>query len=139
MVRCREKQAFTLLIPSFFYFFKFKLFLENYISQKDQVINMEKEITLNQDELIEYVKNEVKTYDTLEISYNRIFLPTEVIDVEHYVDENDLESLNLVLQINGELLNDTVQLDLVEIKEEIVEVRHIKNEDDLTVIVVEDV
>jgi len=100
---------------------------------------MEKEITLNQDELIEYVKNEVKTYDTLEISYNRIFLPTEVIDVEHYVDENELESLNLVLQVNGELLNDTIQLDLIEIKEEIVEVRHIKSEDDLTVIVVEDV
>ncbi|MTK63160.1 MAG: DUF2097 domain-containing protein [Methanobacterium sp.] len=100
---------------------------------------MEKEITLNQDELIEYVKNEVKTYDTLEISYNRVFLPTEVIDVEHYVDENELESLNLVLQVNGELLNDTIQLDLVEIKEEVVEVRHINNDDVLTVIVVEDV
>ena len=100
---------------------------------------MEREITLNQDELIEYVKNEVKVYDILEISYNRIFLPTEVINVEYYVDENDVESLNLVLQINGELLNDTVQLDLVGIKEEVVEVRHIKNEDDLTVIVVEDV
>ena len=100
---------------------------------------MEKEITLNQDELIEYVKNEVKTYDTLEISYNRIFLPTEVIDVEHYVDENELESLNLVLQVKGELLNDTIQLDLIEIKEEVVEVRHIDNADDLTVIVVEDV
>jgi len=100
---------------------------------------MEKEITLNQDELIEYVKDEVKVYDILEISYNRIFLPTEVIDVEYYVDENDVESLNLALQIKGELLNDTVQLDLVEIKEEVVEVRHIKNEDDLTVIVVEDV
>lgn len=100
---------------------------------------MEKEITLNQDELIEYVKNEVKTYDTLEISYNRIFLPTEVIDVEYYVDENELESLNLVLQVNGELLNDTIHLDLIEIKEEIVEVRHIKNEDDLIVLVVEDV
>ena len=100
---------------------------------------MEREITLNQDELIEYVKNEVKVYDILEISYNRIFLPTEVIDVEYYVDENDVESLNMVLQIKGELLNDTVQLDLVGIKEEVVEVRHIKNEDDLTVIVVEDV
>lgn len=100
---------------------------------------MEKEITLNQDELIEYVKNEVKTYDTLEISYNRIFLPTEVIDVEYYVDENELESLNLVLQVNGELLNDTIHLDLIEIKEEIVEVRHIKNEDDLIVLVIEDV
>lgn len=99
---------------------------------------MEKEITLSSDELIHYVKNEVEESDIVEISYNRIFLPAEVISVEHYVDENDLESLNMVLQIRGELLNDTIQLDLVEIIEDVIEIRHIKNEDDLTVLVLED-
>jgi hypothetical protein len=99
---------------------------------------MENEITLSSEELIHYVKNKVEVYDILEISYNRIFLPAEVIDVEHEVDENDVERLNVVLQLKGELLNDTIQLDLFEIKEDIIEVRHINKAEELVVIVVED-
>ena len=96
---------------------------------------MENEITLNTNEVMEYVKNEVKQYDVLEISYNRIFVPGEVLDIEH--DEEE-DSLNLLLQLQGELLNDTVQLDLIQIKDDILEIRHIKNENELIVIVVED-
>ena len=106
-----------------------------FILQKDQVIIMESEIILNPDEVMEYVKDEVSQYDILEISYNRIFVPAEVLDIEH--DEEE-DSLNLLLQLKGELLNDTVQLDLIQIKDDIIEIRHIKNEDELTVIVVED-
>jgi hypothetical protein len=96
---------------------------------------MENEIILNTNEVMEYVKNEVKQYDVLEISYNRIFVPGEVLDIEH--DEEE-DSLNLLIQLQGELLRDTVQLDLVQIKDDILEIRHIKNEDELIVIVVED-
>ena len=96
---------------------------------------MENEIILNSEEVMEYVENEVSQYDILEISYNRIFVPAEVLDIEH--DEEE-DSLNLLLQLKGELLNDTVQLDLIQIKDDIIEIRHIKNEDELTVIVVED-
>ena len=99
---------------------------------------MENEITLSSEELIHYVRNDVEVYDILEISYNRIFLPAEVIDIEHEIDENDVESLNVVLQIKGELLNDTIHLDLIEIKEDIIEVRHINKAEELVVIVVED-
>jgi len=96
---------------------------------------MENEIVLNTEEVMEYVKNEVAQYDVLEISYNRIFVPAEVLDIEH--DEEE-ESLNLLLQLRGELLNDTVQLDLLQIKDDIIEIRHINNENELVVIVVED-
>jgi hypothetical protein len=99
---------------------------------------MENEITLSSEELIHYVRNDVEVYDILEISYNRIFIPAEVIDIEHEIDENDVESLNVVLQIKGELLNDTIHLDLIEIKEDIIEVRHINKAEELVVIVVED-
>lgn len=98
---------------------------------------MENEIILNSEEVIHYVKNEVEQYDILEISYNRIFVPAEVIDIEHNIDENDMESLNLVLQLKGELVNDTVQLDLVQIKDDLIEIRHVKDEE-LIVIVVDD-
>ena len=96
---------------------------------------MENEITLTTEEVVEYVKNEVAQYDILEISYNRIFVPGEVLDIEHNEEE---ESLNLLLQLQGELLNDTVQLDLIQIKDDILEIRHIKNENELIVIVIED-
>jgi len=97
---------------------------------------MEKEIILNTEEVVHYVKNEVEQYDTLEISYNRIYVPAEVLDIEHE-GENEIESLNLLLQLKGELLNDTVQLDLVQIKNDIIEIRHI-NKDHEVIIVVEE-
>ena len=98
---------------------------------------MEKEIILNSEEVVHYVKNEVEQYDTLEISYNRIYVPAEVLDIEHE-GENEIESLNLILQLKGELLNDTVQLDLVQIKNDIIEIRHINSEDHEVIIVVEE-
>lgn len=94
---------------------------------------MENEITLNTQEVLDYVKNEVKQYDILEISYNRLFMPGEVLNIE-----SEEESLNLLLQLKGDLLNDTVRIDLVDIKDDIVEIRHIKNEDELIIIEVED-
>ena len=98
---------------------------------------MEKEIILNTEEVVHYVKNEVEQYDTLEISYNRIYVPAEVLDIEHE-GEDEIESLRLLLQLKGELLNDTVELDLVQIKNDIIEIRHIKSEDHEVVIVVEE-
>jgi hypothetical protein len=41
-----------------------------------------------------------------------------------------------MLQMNGEIINDTVELDLVEVKDELLEIRHIRD-DKLTIIVVE--
>ena len=98
---------------------------------------MENEIVLNSKEVIHYVKNEVEKHDILEISYNRIFVPAEVLDVEHNV-EDEIESLNLLLQLKGELLRDTVQLDLVQIKDDIIEIRHINSNEDELIIVVDD-
>ncbi len=98
---------------------------------------MEKEIKLNSEEVMHYVKNEVEQYDMLEISYNRIYVPAEVLDIE-INGEDEIESLNLLLQLKGELLNDTVNLDLVEIMHDIIEIRHTNNEDQEVIIVVED-
>lgn len=97
---------------------------------------MENEITLNSQEVINYVKNEVKQYDILEISYNRIFMPGEVLNIE--INDGEEESLNLLLQLKGDLLNDTVRIDLVDIKDDIVEIRHFKNKEELVIIAVED-
>ena len=92
---------------------------------------MEKEINLKSDEALDYIKNNVENYDTLEISFNRIFVPGEVLDI----DADDEESLKLLIQMNGELVNDTVQIDLVRIKDDILEIRHIKDDKSILIVV----
>ena len=93
---------------------------------------MEEELILKADEALDYVRNNVEIFDVLELSYNRVFVPAEVIDI----DRDTENSLKLMLQMNGEIINDTVELDLVEVKDELLEIRHIRD-DKLTIIVVE--
>jgi hypothetical protein len=93
---------------------------------------MEDELILKADEALDYVRNNVEIFDVLELSYNRVFVPAEVIDI----DLDTENSLKLMLQMNGEIINDTVELDLVEVKDELLEIRHIRD-DKLTIIVVE--
>ena len=89
---------------------------------------MEKEINLKADEALDYIKSNVKNYDVLEISYNRIFVPGEVLDLSAVEINDDVKSLKLLLQMNGETIKDTVEVDLVEIIDEVVEIRHITEE-----------
>ncbi|AXV37832.1 MAG: DUF2097 domain-containing protein [Methanobacteriaceae archaeon] len=96
---------------------------------------MEKEITLKSDELLEYIKENVETYDLLEISYNRIYAPGEVLDIE-FDDEYGDEIFEITLQLTGELLNDTIKIDMLELKDDIIEIIHTKDKRS-TVIVVE--
>ncbi len=88
---------------------------------------MEKEINLKADEALDYIKNNVKNYDVLEISYNRIFIPGEVLDI-FPGENNGGNSLRLLIKMNGETIRQTVEVDLVEIKDDIVEIRHIADE-----------
>ena len=89
---------------------------------------MEKEINLKADEALDYIKRNVKNYDVLEISYNRIFVPGEVLDLSAVEINDDVKSLKLLLQMNGETIKDTVEVDLVEIMNDVVEIRHITSE-----------
>ena len=89
---------------------------------------MEKEINLKADEALDYIKSNVKNYDVLEISYNRIFVPGEVLDLSAVEINDDVKSLKLLLQMNGETIKDTVEVDLVEIMNDVVEIRHITSE-----------
>lgn len=96
---------------------------------------MEKEINLNSEEVLDYLKENVEEYDILEISYNRIYAPGEVLNME-IVEGEGIESFEITMQLNGELLSDTVQIDLIELKDDIIEIRHVKGEK-VTIIVVD--
>lgn len=93
---------------------------------------MVKEIIMPVDDAIEYIRNNVQIRDILEISYNRIYAPGEVLNIIAE-DEETGEGLRVSLQLNGEILNQTVEIDFKEIKDDLIEFRHIKDDEELVI------
>ncbi|MGB8233185.1 MAG: DUF2097 domain-containing protein [Methanobacterium sp.] len=99
---------------------------------------MEKEMNLKADEVLNYIKSNVKNYDVLEISYNRVFVPGEVLDINAVEINDDFKSFRLLIKMNGETIRDTVEVDLVEIMDDVVEIRHITDEKSTVLCIEED-
>ena len=93
---------------------------------------MAEEILMSMDDAIEYVRNNVEVGDTLEISYNRIFAPGEVLGIIEE-DEETGEGLRVNLQLNGEILNQAVEIDLKEIYDDLLEMKHITEEKEVII------
>ena len=93
---------------------------------------MAEEISMTVDEAIEYVRNNVKVVDTLEISYNRIFAPCEVLSV---LEEDEItgEGVRVNLQLNGEILNQAVEIDFNEIYDDLLEMNHITEDKEVII------
>ena len=94
---------------------------------------MVKEVTMTYEEVVEYVRNNVEVNDVLEISYNRIYAPGEVLGILEE-DEETGEGLRVSLQLNGEILNQTVEIDLKTLEEDLLEMRHINADEEEIVI-----
>ena len=93
---------------------------------------MAEELLLSVDDAIEYVRNNVNVGDTLEISYNRIFAPGEVLSV---IEEDEVtgEGLRVNLQLNGEILNQAVEIDFNEIYDDLLEMNHITDDREVVI------
>lgn len=85
---------------------------------------MVEEVQMTLEEAIEYVRNEVNVTDIMEVSYNRIFAPGEVLGITEE-DEVTGEGLRVGLQLTGEILNQSIEIDLNEIGDDLLEIRHI--------------
>jgi hypothetical protein len=97
---------------------------------------MEKKLTMDCDEAVEFIRNNVKRFDTLELSYHRVFTPGEVLNIEEY-DCEDGKSCKVMVQIESEL-GTSVELDMEEIKDDLIEIKHIaSDEEDPTIITIE--
>lgn len=89
------------------------------------------------DKAIEYIKENVQIYDILELSYNRVFTPGEVLNIDTS-EYNGKNGLKVVIHVSEETFTSTVEVDLEEVKEELIEVIHIpKNKDEKTVILID--
>ena len=93
--------------------------------------------TMDCEEVIEYVKKNVKPYDNVELSYNRVFTPGEVINVETCVLKGGRKSCTVVVHLEGDTLHGTVDIDLEEIKYDLIEVRHFPKDGEETLIIID--
>ena len=91
---------------------------------------MIEEVEMSFDEALEYVKTKVNVGDVLELSYNRIFAPGEVLG---FTEEDDMTGEGFRLQLNGEILNQSIEIDFDEIKDDLIEMRHITDDKELVV------
>lgn len=93
---------------------------------------MVEEVEMTFDEALEYVKTQVKVGDLLEISYNRIFAPGEVLG---FTEEDEItgEGFRVGLQLTGEILNQCVEVDFKEIADDLIELRHITEDKELII------
>lgn len=97
---------------------------------------MEKILKMDCDEAIEYVVNNVKNYDHLELSYNRIYTPGEVISIETECLKGR-KQCSVMIQLTGDTLRNTIEIDLEEVKDDLIEIKHLPKDDDETLIVIE--
>lgn len=78
---------------------------------------MEKEhITIKEDDLKKFILENFKEDALLEISYNRVFIPGKIL----YVDDD----ASITLQLKGQLLNQRIEINIDEVKSELVEIIH---------------
>jgi len=93
---------------------------------------MVEEVEMSFEETVEYVRNNVHVGDIFEISYNRIFAPGEVLGLTEE-DEVTGEGLRVGLQLTGEILNQSVEVDLHEIADDLLEIRHIHDDNEIII------
>lgn len=93
---------------------------------------MVEEIEMTFDEAVEYIRNNVHVRDILEVSYNRIFAPGEVLGITEE-DEVTGEGLRVAMQLTGEILNQSIEIDLNEIEDDLIEMRHITDDKEIII------
>ena len=88
-----------------------------------------KELKLTTQEAVEYLRENVKIHDNIEISYNRIFAEGEVlnIDFSEYFGE---PGFKMLVSLDESDLGATVEIDVYEVEDDIIEFIHYPKEGD---------
>ncbi|WP_458403401.1 DUF2097 domain-containing protein [Methanobrevibacter sp.] len=94
-----------------------------------------KELELTTNEAVNYLKENVKIHDNIEISYNRIFAEGEVLNVDFskYFGE---PGFKLLVSLDESDLGATVEIDVYEVEEDIIEFTHYPKDGDEVVVTV---
>ena len=82
-----------------------------------------KELELTTQEAVNYLKENLKIHDVLEISYNRIFAEGEVLNVD-FSKYFGKPGFKLLISLDESDLGATVEIDVYEVEEDIIEFVH---------------
>ena len=82
-----------------------------------------KELELTTPEAVNYLKENLMIHDVLEISYNRIFAEGEVLNVD-FSKYFGKPGFKLLISLDESELGATVEIDVYEVEEDIIEFVH---------------
>lgn len=86
-------------------------------------------VHIKEDDLNKFIVDNFREGALVEISYNRVFVPGKIIHV--------YEDATLTLQLEGELLNQRVDVNINEVKDELIEIIY-TYEEKSTIIIIND-
>ena len=95
-----------------------------------------KKLELTTEEAVNYLKENVKIHDNIIISYNRVFAEGEVLnmDFSEYFGE---PGFKMLVSLDESQLGSTVEIDVYEVQEDIIEFTHYpKNDEEVDVTVI---
>lgn len=94
-----------------------------------------KELKLTTQEAVSYLKENLEIHDKIEISYNRIFAEGEILNVDfsEYFGE---PGFRLMVSLDESDLGATIEIDVYEVQEDIIEFVHYPKDGDEVVVTV---
>ena len=95
----------------------------------------DKDVVMTSDEVLDYIRENVEEFDKLEISYNRVFAGGDVLGYNRvfaggdvlgldFSEYNGVPGFKIMISLDGKVINDAVEIDLIKFKEDIIEVTH---------------
>lgn len=84
---------------------------------------VDKELEMTSDEVIEYIKNNVKEFDRINLSYNRVSAEGDFLGIDNS-DVRGKKACNIMIALDGAVVSDVIEVDLEEYKEDIIELSH---------------
>lgn len=95
-----------------------------------------KELELTTKEAVNYLKQNVKIHDRIEISYNRVFAEGEVLNVD-FSEFFGEPGFRLLVSLDESDIGSTIEIDIYEFEEDIIEFVHYpKNGEEVVVSVI---
>lgn len=96
-----------------------------------------KQLSLSTEDAVKYLKENVKIHDTLEIAYNRIFAEGEILNMD-FSDYFGKPGFKMLMSLDETHLDPTIEIDVYEIQDDIIEFTHTPQDDgevvDVTVV-----
>lgn len=88
-------------------------------------------ITIKEDKLNDFIIDNFTENSLVEISFNRVFIPGILLNIN-----DDDDELILTLRLQGQLLHQTVDINIDEIKSEVVEIRYSNVDEQINLVVI---